>query len=122
MKRPNYLSYGIGVAVIAAVAMSGVRAFAQDPNSAPNSYRLDDSWSAKLPEGRKFGQVIALEPDRDGLILSAGERRALFLPSVWRQCPPIASDLANASRPARRSGALRIPWGAPRISAHSVRS
>src|SRR5258707_7170194 len=66
MKRPNYLSYGLGVAVIAAVAMPGVRAFAQDPNSAPNSYRLDDSWSAKLPEGRKFGQVIALEPDRDG--------------------------------------------------------
>ena len=66
MKRSSYLSYGLGVAVIAAVAMSGVRAFAQDPNSAPNAYRLDDSWSAKLPEGRKFGQVIALEPDRDG--------------------------------------------------------
>src|ERR1700704_743865 len=66
MKRSNYLRYGLGVAAIAAVALSGERAFAQDPNSAPNSYRLDDSWSAKLPEGRKFGQVIALEPDRDG--------------------------------------------------------
>jgi AmmeMemoRadiSam system protein B/AmmeMemoRadiSam system protein A len=29
----------------------------------------------------------ALEPDRDGLILSAGTRRALFLPSVWRHFP-----------------------------------
>jgi AmmeMemoRadiSam system protein A len=29
----------------------------------------------------------ALEPDRDGLILSAGRRRALFLPSVWRHVP-----------------------------------
>ena len=29
----------------------------------------------------------ALEPDRDGLILSAGKRRALFLPSVWRHLP-----------------------------------
>jgi AmmeMemoRadiSam system protein B/AmmeMemoRadiSam system protein A len=29
----------------------------------------------------------ALEPDRDGLILSAGTRRALFLPSVWRHLP-----------------------------------
>jgi MEMO1 family protein len=28
-----------------------------------------------------------LEPDRDGLILSAGKRRALFLPSVWRPLP-----------------------------------
>ncbi len=29
----------------------------------------------------------ALEPDRDGLILTAGKRRALFLPSVWRLVP-----------------------------------
>ena len=29
----------------------------------------------------------ALEPDRDGLILTAGKRRALFLPSVWRSVP-----------------------------------
>ena len=27
----------------------------------------------------------SLEPDRDGLILGVGRRRALFLPSVWRQ-------------------------------------
>ncbi len=29
----------------------------------------------------------ALEPDRDGLMLSAGGRRSLFLPSVWRHVP-----------------------------------
>ena len=29
----------------------------------------------------------ALEPDRDGLVLGVGRRRALFLPSVWRQLP-----------------------------------
>jgi AmmeMemoRadiSam system protein A len=29
----------------------------------------------------------ALEPDRDGLVLGLGRRRALFLPSVWRQLP-----------------------------------
>jgi MEMO1 family protein len=28
--------------------------------------------------------VAALEPDRDGLVLGVGQRRALFLPSVWR--------------------------------------
>ena len=28
--------------------------------------------------------MSALEPDRDGVILAAGKRRALFLPSVWR--------------------------------------
>ena len=31
--------------------------------------------------------AAALEPDRDGLILGAGSRRALFLPSVWRHLP-----------------------------------
>jgi MEMO1 family protein len=31
--------------------------------------------------------VGALEPDRDGLVLGVGKRRALFLPSVWRQLP-----------------------------------
>ncbi len=31
--------------------------------------------------------AAALEPDRDGLILGLGRRRALFLPSVWRQLP-----------------------------------
>ena len=29
--------------------------------------------------------AAGLEPDRDGLVLGAGRRRALFLPSVWRQ-------------------------------------
>ena len=68
MKQSYYLKYAFGIAVIAAIAMSGERALTQssDPNSAPNAYRLDEGWAAKLPEGRKFGQVIALEPDRDG--------------------------------------------------------
>jgi AmmeMemoRadiSam system protein B/AmmeMemoRadiSam system protein A len=37
--------------------------------------------------GSESELVSGLEPDRDGLILGAGERRALFLPSVWRQLP-----------------------------------
>jgi AMMECR1 domain-containing protein len=31
--------------------------------------------------------VAGLERERDGLILSAGGQRALFLPSVWRHLP-----------------------------------
>jgi MEMO1 family protein len=31
--------------------------------------------------------VGALEPDRDGLVLGVGKRRALFLPSEWRHLP-----------------------------------
>ena len=37
--------------------------------------------------GSEAALVGALEPDRDGLILGVGRRRALFLPSVWRQLP-----------------------------------
>jgi len=40
-----------------------------------------------LPAGSESELVSALEPDRDGLILAAGKRRALFLPSVWRHVP-----------------------------------
>jgi MEMO1 family protein len=37
-----------------------------------------------IPAGSESELVASLEPDRDGLILTVGERRALFLPSVWR--------------------------------------
>ncbi|HZZ63473.1 MAG TPA: AmmeMemoRadiSam system protein B [Roseiarcus sp.] len=38
-----------------------------------------------VPAQSETDLVKALEPDRDGLILGVGRRRALFLPSVWRQ-------------------------------------
>jgi AmmeMemoRadiSam system protein B/AmmeMemoRadiSam system protein A len=37
--------------------------------------------------GSESELASTLEPDRDGLILTAGRRRALFLPSVWRHVP-----------------------------------
>lgn len=40
-----------------------------------------------IPAGSESALAQALEPDRDGLILGVGRRRALFLPSVWRQLP-----------------------------------
>jgi AmmeMemoRadiSam system protein B/AmmeMemoRadiSam system protein A len=40
-----------------------------------------------IAAGSEVELAGALEPDRDGLILSSGRRRALFLPSVWRQLP-----------------------------------
>src|SRR5581483_909744 len=53
-------------AVIAAVsAITAVSAYAQDPNSAPNPYRLEDNWT-KLSESRKMGAPIGVEVDRDG--------------------------------------------------------
>lgn len=41
-----------------------------------------------------------LRPDRDGLILQEGERRGLFLPSVWRQVPRPAQFVRQLKRKA----------------------
>jgi MEMO1 family protein len=45
------------------------------------------SHPRRIPAGSESELAIGLEPDRDGLILTAGRRRALFLPSVWRHLP-----------------------------------
>src|SRR6266852_773299 len=53
-------------AMVALIAMSGGRAYAQgSPNSQPNPYLTIDGW-AKLPEGRTWGQTSQLSLDRDG--------------------------------------------------------
>jgi DNA-binding beta-propeller fold protein YncE len=65
MWHANRVRSALGLAIIVGVAMSGERANAQDPNSAPNPYRMEESW-AKLPEGRKLGAAIGVEIDRDG--------------------------------------------------------
>jgi sugar lactone lactonase YvrE len=54
----------LGVAVVAAIATSGMRANAQasDP---PNPYRSIEGW-VKLPDERKWGQTISIDVDLDG--------------------------------------------------------
>jgi MEMO1 family protein len=78
-----------------AVANTAQAAFA-DPRFPPlkeselTGLRLDVSilsYPRPIPTESESELVAALEPDRDGLILSAGKRRALFLPSVWRHLP-----------------------------------
>ena len=75
-----------------ALANTTQAAFA-DPRFAPlkpselAALRLDVSILSHprpIPAGSESELVSALEPDRDGLIVTAGKRRALFLPSVWR--------------------------------------
>ncbi len=54
------------VAMIAMIAVSGGRAYAQgSPNFLPNPYLTIDGW-AKMPEGRAWGQTSQLSLDRDG--------------------------------------------------------
>jgi sugar lactone lactonase YvrE len=62
----------LGVAVVAAIAMSGMRANAQasDP---PNPYRAVEGW-VKLPDERKWGQTISIDVDLDGKSIWVFER------------------------------------------------
>ena len=78
-----------------ALANTGQAAFA-DPRFPPlkeaelKGLRLDVSILSHprpIPARSESELADALEPDRDGLILAAGKRCALFLPSVWRNLP-----------------------------------
>src|SRR5215471_17398780 len=64
MSKAERLKLLCGIAG-AVIAMSAVPSYAQDPNSAPNMYRLDEGW-AKQPMGRGNGSTIGLNVDRDG--------------------------------------------------------
>ncbi len=59
-----------------------------------------------IPAASETELAAAIEPDRDGLILSIGKRRALFLPSVWRHLPDarefVRHLLAKAGFPPNR--------------------
>src|SRR5215475_1157837 len=67
MQHAKTIALMLGVAGVALVAMSSDRTYSQgtDPNSAPNPYRLEESW-AQIPVGRKWGSTIAVEADKDG--------------------------------------------------------
>ena len=62
----------LGIALVAAIVVPQARAHAQagDP---PNPYRTVENW-AKLPDGRKWGQTISVDIDRDGKSIWVFER------------------------------------------------
>ena len=64
MRHADRVKLLCGIAVIAAVAGTAP-SFAQDPNTAPNPYRLEEGW-AKQPMGRGNGSTIGLNAARDG--------------------------------------------------------
>ncbi|HMI96237.1 MAG TPA: peptidyl-alpha-hydroxyglycine alpha-amidating lyase family protein [Micropepsaceae bacterium] len=74
MRRAHDMRYALGIATIAATALSATVGFAQsDPNSAPNPYRADEGW-AKHGMGRNFGSTPGLALDRDGKSLWVFDR------------------------------------------------
>jgi MEMO1 family protein len=52
------------------------------------------SYPRPIPAGSEVELAGALEPDRDGLILLAGERRALFYPAFGATYPTLAHSFA----------------------------
>jgi sugar lactone lactonase YvrE len=58
------VTLGLVIAIAAAFSAGNLSAQA-DLNSAPNPYRTVTNW-AKLPDGRKWGQVIKVDIDPDG--------------------------------------------------------
>jgi hypothetical protein len=97
------------MALIEDVAMNAVQAGFGDPRFPPLSEdELDGleldvsilSHPRPIPAGSEAELVEALEPDRDGLVLGAGRRRALFLPSVWRQVADAREFVRNLLRKA----------------------
>ena len=63
----------VSAAVGGAIAISASQVQADDPNSAPNPYRVVEHW-AKLPEGRTWGMAIGVDIDRDGTSLWVFDR------------------------------------------------
>jgi hypothetical protein len=64
MRHSIRLTLAIGVAASALAMAAGDRGYGQsnDPNAAPNPYRMVDGWP-QLPAGQKFGGVIKVQVD-----------------------------------------------------------
>ena len=71
--RATFYAGLVGAAVSGAIAISASQVRADDPNSAPNPYRVVEHW-AKLPEGRTWGMAIGVDIDRDGSSLWVFDR------------------------------------------------
>ena len=77
MSHKTALKYALGVAIIAAFALSAEKSYTQvqpyGPNNAPNVHKFNYGW-AKLPDRRKFGAVVGVDIDRDGKSVWAFDR------------------------------------------------
>ena len=84
------------------------------PLSAGDLARIDFDVSVlSPPEDIAFASeeelIAGLRPRRDGLVISQGARRALFLPAVWESIPDPAEFLAQLKKKAGISAARTTP-------------
>ncbi len=100
----------------------------RDPRFAPvtagelPSIRVEVSLLT-APEAMSFADeadaLARLRPDVDGVILSAGRRRATFLPQVWEQLPAPAEFIAHLKL---KAGLPADYWGPDvRLERYAVR-
>jgi sugar lactone lactonase YvrE len=90
--RTDHVFALVLVALVAAAASS---AYEQTPtNSLPNPYRAIENW-AKMPEGRIWGGVSAVDVDRDGQSIWVLERcgaQGFIPPSQMKEGEPFNCD------------------------------
>src|SRR5437763_2745521 len=78
MRHPARCSRLLGSALVALLALAGLRVYAQaiaPLNSLPNPYRAVENW-AKMPEGRAWGASAGVDIDPDGASVWVAERCA----------------------------------------------
>jgi len=98
------------------VAENAYRSAFRDPRFGPLSVEEADKVDISVsilshPRPLAFRSedelIDRVRPDRDGLILTSGDKRGLFLPQVWESLPQCADFIGNLKR---KAGLPRDYW------------
>ena len=119
MRHARAVTVALGVAVVAAFALSAQKGYAQSgygPNDAPNPYRFDYGW-AKLPKGRTWGAAVGVAIDRDGKSVWAFDRCETATDCSKSTVDPIMK-FDSTGKMVKSFGALVISIFLGRLGAH----
>src|SRR5436305_13639696 len=91
MRHVARMALMVAIAVAALWAVSGNRGYSQadNPNAAPNPYKMQDNW-LQLPEGRQLGGAIKVQVDH-----SDGKSIWVFDRCSTNSCTPIQKFDSN---------------------------
>lgn len=113
VRQPSSGRYAIWIAALAMTAAGALPASTQtgsDPNSPPNPYRTVENW-AQLPDGRKWGQTISVDIDRDGRSIWVVERCGSNSCAGSNLAPVLKFDSAGKFVASFGAGMLVFPHG-----------
>jgi len=117
VRQPSSGRYAIWIAALAMTAAGALPASTQtgsDPNSPPNPYRTVENW-AQLPDGRKWGQTISVDIDRDGRSIWVVERCGSNSCAGSNLAPVLKFDSAGKFVASFGAGMLVFPHGSTSI-------